>query len=380
MKIRLTIFSLFIAAVSLAHSDFRASLNKENIYLGYVSGWTEYEINNKFKILLELTDILFSQTKMERIPVYFSFLHDYTKVDDEYVAIAYETFKYIDYSDKTENDFEGKGLVIKMRSKDLDIKKILNLIWASMHNIKFIQENQSLEFYTAKYHGEFSLMSIPKQKVLTLLNEDYEEVNSVLKSKIYRNLIPESKPRNIDYYFQNNQFNFYNTREPEWKYNSENRKNEISKSYGEVILTLDNVVEIAGDFSYGHFVFENDSTFYYLPQLKDKIFGPTIISGLDKYRRPILENDLEFIPFKRFSFRFEGYNERYREIMYIPDSNLIIPNYDKMEQEMVSNLIWKTDIRKEGIKNKEFNFWLLGLFLTSLIVNLILIIRKKKSS
>lgn len=367
MKFKLTIFSLFAYVVCFAHQDFKISLNRQNIHLGYVSGWYELEINNKFKILLELTDSLFIQTKQDRIPVYFSFSHDYTKVDDEYVAIAYEKFKYFDYSSEDKNVFEGEGLVIKMRSEDLNIKKVLNLIWASIHNIELIRENQNLEIFTDKYYGEFSLMSIPKQKVETLLNEDSEEVNEVLKSKVYRNIQPENQPRNIDYFFQNNQFNFYNTRESDWEWNSEKRKREVSKTYGEVVLTLDNVVEIVGDFNYGHFVFENDSTFYYLPQLKDKVFGPIVIPEIGNYRIPFRKPKLEYKPVKRFTFVINDYKETYQKVLYVPDSALIIPHFEKLEEQFVSDLLSKKNEPEKETGKQKLNIELLCLFSLSLI-------------
>ncbi len=337
-------------------------------------------INNKFNILLELSDSLFEQTNKKRIPILLSFVHDYTKVGDHYLTIGYGQFDYHDYLNPKNYDLQDEGLIIKMSGIDLDIKEALNLINASIENIDFIK-NSLMEYkFYSKYYGEITLKSISMDSITAFKNRTLSGVKTVLESKIYRNIEPVSQSRNIDYYFQNNKFHFYNTREPSREWNQKTRKNEISNTYSEVILSVENVTQIVGDYNYGHFVFLNDSVFHYLPQLKDKVFGPLTINGIENGHRPIRKPLIDFEPIKRFTLSIGSFKDSYQKVLYVPDSSLVISHFEKIENDFLSNLIKKRTTEKEKEEEEKSESLILGLLLLSLAINLILILRKRNKA
>jgi len=151
--------------------------------------------------------------------------------------------------------------------------------------------------------------------------------------------------RDIDYYFQNNQFHFYNTREPEEEWSPTQGKSIVIKTFGEDILTVGDIYEIFGSIRDGHFIFINDSTFYFAPQLKDKIRGPFKIENVRAGRPPILKYYHEYRPIERFTLFIDNYSS-YDKALFIPDSNLLISHYDSLENNFISDFFKKIDHKK----------------------------------
>ena len=125
----------------------------------------------------------------------------------------------------------------------------------------------------------------------------------------------------------------------------------ISKTFGERILTLDNIFEIFGSIYDGHFVFINASTFYYIPQLKDKVLGPYKIDSIVAGRR-VRQYYHENGHIEKFTLFIDNYINS-SKVLFIPDNNLLVSNYDKFEDSFINGLLKKTDVKKtNGIKNK----------------------------
>ena len=229
--------------------------------------------------------------------------------------------------------------------RDFDIKRILQLVNAALSNIDFIRKNQSQYILKTKYGFVDTLNSIPFTEVAKYFSSPEPSIEKLLTEKIYRHIKKTSEQGEIDYYYQNNQFHFYNTNKPEEEWSKSQKKFVVTKTFGEDILTVDDIYEIIGSLYEGNFIFINESTFYFIPRLKDKIRGPFKIDSVDAGRRPITKYYYETNPFDKFTL-FMEINSSTSKVLFIPDSNLLISNYDKLEDNFIQGLLTKTEKRK----------------------------------
>jgi hypothetical protein len=331
---------------SLAHQDVVYSVNKGNVHLQYLSGWGQLEVGNKIRIFLELSDKLIKEKFLNSEQLYIYFGHDYTKSDTSYYALGYGQFSFWDYKKyKTSNDVKANGLKILIRDRDFDIKKMLLLVNSALSNIAFIKNNQSEYIIKTRYSNADTLNSIPFSQVSKYLSSSDATVEKLLKEKYYRNIKKAKKESDIDYYFQNNKFHFYNTRKPEEEWSQTQGKNVVTKTFGEDILTTDNIFEIFGSINDGHFVFINDSTFYFMPQFKDTVRGPFTIDSIRAGRPPITKYYHEYRPIEKFILFIDNYSD-YEKALFVPDSNFLVSSYDQIENNFVNSLFKKTDNKK----------------------------------
>ena len=359
------------------------SVNKGNVHVKYLSGWQQFEIGYKVNILLELTDKLVRTKGYTSDNIYIYFEHDYTKSQKPYLALGYGDFSYMNYEeDKPSINVKKTGIKIIIRDRDLDTKKILTLINSALDNVTYINKNQKqliidLNLSINGVDQYDTLISISANKVNKYQSSTDTTINRLLNEKIYRNLKKTNKNRAIDYYFQNDQFHFYNTREHDKEWSQETREYVETKTYGEDILIVDNVHEIFGSFNDGHFIFTNDSVFYYIPQLKDKVSGPFKVDSVKVGRRPILKYYHEYSPVNRFTLFVDNY-QNYNKAIFFPDSNLVISNFDKIENDFINNLLKAQTNNNEPNKTDSKLIIILIFFALSIATNIWLSLKKRK--
>jgi len=346
MKTIFLIAFVLLSCRTLAHQDIVYSANKGNIHLQYLSGWGQLEVGNKIRIFLELSDKLIKEKFPNSEQLYIYFGHDYTKSDTSYYALGYGQFSFWDYEKyKTSNDVKANGLKILIRDRDFDIRKMLLLVNSAFSNIPFIKSNQSEYIIKARFYNADTLNSIQFSQVIKYLSSSDAYVEKLLKEKYYRNIIKTKEEGDIDYYFKNNQFHFYNTRKPEKEWSQTQRKYVIAKAFGEDILTADNIFEIFGSINDGHFVFINDSTFYFIPRLKDTVRGPFKIDSIRAGRPPITKYYHEYRPIEKFILFIDNYRN-HEKALFVPDSNFLVSNYDQIENNFINTLFKKSDNKK----------------------------------
>lgn len=363
---------------SSAHQDIVYSVNKGNVHLQYLSGWGQLEVGNKIRIFLELSDKLIKEKFPNSEQLYIYFGHDYTKSDTSYYALGYGKFSFWDYEKyKTSRDVKANGLKILIRDRDFDIKKMLNLVNSALSNIAFIKNNQSEYIIKTRYYNADTLKSIQFSQVAKYLASSDTTVEKILKEKHYRNIKRVKEESDIDYYFQNNKFHFYNTRKPEEEWSQPQGKYVVTKTFGEDILTTDNIFEIFGSVYDGHFVFINDSTFYFIPQLKDSIRGPFKIDSVQAGRRPVFKYYHEYKPVEKFILLVDDYRNT-NKVLFIPDSNLVVSNYDSLENDFIKSLFKKTDNKKVTSKLSKTVIILLTLLGLCFVTIIWLVKRQRK--
>ncbi|MEI9908907.1 MAG: hypothetical protein WDO71_04115 [Bacteroidota bacterium] len=362
---------------TLAHQDVIYSVNKGNIHLQYLSGWGQLEVGNKIGIFLELSDKLIKEKFPNSEQLYIYFGHDYTKSDTSYYAIGYGQFSFWGYEKyKTSNDVKANGLKILIRDRDFDIKKVLLLVNSAFLNIASIKNNQSEYIIKTRYYNADTLNSIQFSQVAKYLSSSDITVEKLLKEKYYRNIKKTKEESDIDYYFQNNKFHFYNTRKPEEEWSQTKGKYVVPKTFGEDILTIDNIFEIFGSINDGLFVFINDSTFYFIPQLKDSVRGPFKIDSIIAGRRPITKYYHEYKPIEKFILFIDNYRT-HEKALFVPDSNFLVSNYDQIENNFINSLFKKIDNKKINSKPSKTVIILLAL-LGFCFVTIIWLIRRQR--
>jgi|GEM_PF-1423062 len=385
MRIIFIAILLFISSFTYAHQDFIWLINRKNIHFSYKTGWDEFEINEKVDILLHLLAKLVETKDHNHEQIYIYFNHNYTNRDSSYLALGYSPFTYReDYEKgKPTKEITTTGLKLVINERDFDIKELLNLVNSAFENVNFIKTNQEeliidkhyIKNGVPQYDTLFSILPIHISKYLASSDTT---IDQLINEKTYRHLKKVERSREIDYYYKNNKFHFYNTREPNTKWSKELEKHVVTNSYGEDILVVENIHEIIGNFNDGHFVFINDSTFYYIPQLKDKVRGPFKVDDVVTGRQPIHEYYSEYMGSKRFNIFFYNYSG-YNKTVFFPDSNLVISNYNKLEEDFINELFNKKKTSQPNITyNIKLSFLLLVLVL-SIVLNVWFLMRNVKN-
>lgn len=374
---------LFITCTFIvkAHQDKYVTIQKDNIYLQYVTGWSELEIGNQINILVHLTEKLVRQKKLTKEKIYIYFDHDYTLMwDSAYYALGYGSFSLRDYENG--RTYDGKGIKLIIRDKNLNIQQALNLILTSFTHVEYIRKKQQRviidlhEIFNGKAQYD-TLYSIPAEDVNMYMRSKNGLTEKLISQKTYRNLSGPETFWNIDYYYQNNKYHFYNTSEPEKKYNPKTGNDDTVKIFGEDILIVDNILEIFGDWNWGHFVFVNDSSFYFIDHLKTKIQGPFEVDSIRAGRQPVRRFEFEYFDFAQFTLYFDNYRD-YTKALFLPEEGRLINNYHLIENRTIKNWI-KDKKSEEKEKYKKDMFFLLAVpfFILSVLINIYLIYKKR---
>ncbi|MCF8254405.1 MAG: hypothetical protein K9H61_12180 [Bacteroidia bacterium] len=376
MKILFLTVFLLISFVTFANTDAIIIINKGNIHFQYSSSSIEMEleIDNKIKILLDLSDKLLKIKGYTNKQINFFFNHDFTNRHSKYIALGYGEFSYWDYEKySTTIDQFTTGLKLVIRDRDFDIKEVLNLINTSCSNVNFIKFNQKKliidEHHTINGIKQFdTLSSISPIQIKNFLSTSDPIIEQLINEKTYRHLQKEGKIGAIDYYYQNNVFHFYKTLEIQEKWSSELGKLVVNKTKEVDILVVSTILQIFGSINDGHIAFINDSVFYYIPQLKDKIGGPFKIDSVRPGRPPIEKYYHDYLPINRFTLFIDKY--RHTKAIFFPDSNLVISNFDKLENYFINGLFNQKSDKKSDDDTDLKLYLILSVLGISICLNL----------
>jgi hypothetical protein len=380
MKATFLILLLFTSIHVAAHSDYTITMNKGNLHLQYTTGWT-LEMEYRLNILLELGDRLLKAKGFNNEHMFIYFDYDYTKRDTAFYALGYGEFTYrefkVDSLSFTSKEFTRTGLKLIIRDRDIDIQKMLNLICSAFRSPEYIRKMQSPVKTPFRLfpEGEKIITSIPKVLIGLNYNSTDSTVTRLVNEKTYRFINKTGKPGEVDYYYQNNRFHFYSSEETVWL--AEQGKYELIKDPGKDILVVDKILEISGSTNDGHFVFTDDSTFYFIDHYPSAVRGSFEIDSIRAGRRPI-KYDYETSPMKRFTIHHDVYRKK-RKALFFPDSNLVISNFENTELKFLLSRFEKPAIKKDSDKSKTPLAFILAALGLSGALNLWLWKRQGKS-
>ena len=244
---------------------------------------------------------------------------------------------------------------------------------SAYENIDYIKTAQTIAPIKNEFWNIDTLKSIPLNEVKAYLNTNDPLVDSLINLKTYRHSKLIEETGGVDYFYQNNKFHFYVVPQPNSGGNQKSDTSTIGKAE-KVILTVDNIFEIFGNYEDGFFIFSDDSSFYYIPQNKGIAQGKFIINGLRSGRRPLNEYDYELSPFEHFILNFDNY--RYQsEALFIPQRSIVIANYNKLEDDFIAILLPTNQLNEKNNTKTKMQIFGVSLFVLSVLLNLFLVLK-----
>lgn len=371
------LFFLFVLHISFVfgHQDRIISIQKRNLYLQYLIGWEKQEFGKQVQIFGHLAEKLIQKKGFNDEKIFIYFDHNYTHSDTNYCVLSYGSFNF----DQNGKNTEYTGLKLIIRDYRIDIEKTLNLLASSFTNLDNIKQNQHrlLVDLHMMVNGENqfdTLYTIPSTQVEKYAQKHDVLVQELVSKKTYSDLLGPDTLWNADYYYQNNKYHFYNTRNPETKYIPQKGRGVVVKTFGEDVLVVDNVLEICGEWNYGHFVFVNDSTFYYIPHLKDRVQGPFEVDSVLLGRPPVRKLSYDDYPLKKYTLHFYNYFNETKAV-FLPDSNKVISNYQTVEAGFIKSL-FGNNIQDEKSSNSMYYYLLGAILMISVSFNIVFWFRR----
>ena len=316
-KCILTLILILTFGTAFAHSDFWIIKDFGNVKVRIKTGF-EYEEINKVFILGELTEKLASQLGYKD-QIFLDFNHHYTGdcKPDYFISFNKGAIEYTwSGAEKQEPPLSKKSIVIRQVSRQFDAKSTLKLVEYAINNLSEIKSNQKLIEYNENY-CQWRVQTIDTLKIKEILYDPTsQKINSVISTKIER--LEKEFNSGITYYFQNSLFNVN------------------FKDYNEqdtTLLSLNNIYQISRPTnSYFAFIFDTDSTFYFVNSRKVVSKRHLIIDTYDFYR-PF---NIEYIGGNKYSIHFWYYSKelglqaRNRTLIYQSDKDKIIQDLDKL--------------------------------------------------
>ncbi len=346
--------------------DMEVYQDTKNVHLQYYLFYEEFETNNKGDILLKLAQKLIEESENPNLQISI-IINGFAGHQESYYTLGYDKFKSFKYGyDSKEKEYEG--LVIYIKDKDIEIKKILTILSNALDQIDYIKSNQSKIYKEARHSSSNNpkfdtLYSIPLQEVTKYAAKSNKIVELLSNEKMY-----VQEHSELDYYYQNFKFHIYTTR------NYSNKDAEAINPKEKDLLVVDNLLEIIGNYQNGYLIFTTDSTFHYLTLNNGKVKGEFKIDDVRPARSPIYKYEHKSEPMNLFIMRVTG-NTTTNQVLFLPDSNLIIPNYAPFSKESLDFII-KNQREKEAKEKQKnsfaFNFKI--AFYVSLVIILGLLI------
>lgn len=346
-----------------ANWDLDVYDDTKNVSIKSYLSYEEFETPYKIKTLIKLAQKLIEQSDNPNLQVFIK-INYYGTYQDSYYTLGYDKFRSwkLGY-DSQEREYEG--LVIFVKDKDIEIKKILSILSNALEKIEYIKSNQTKIYKESKYSysndPKFdTLYSISSEEINHYSSNQNNLLNTILSEKIDVERRFETKEqKDINYYYQNNKYHFYT---------SKNTQD---------LLVVDNVVEIVGSTKDGYFIFDTDSTFYYLTMIDKKIKGRFEIDDLYQGRHPIYNYEHKTKPLNLF---FLNLSNSPTQILFVPERNFVYSNYREVEKKIIDILIQNKieEDNKEKQKNSfKFNFEIAFYISLATILSLIFIIWRK---
>lgn len=297
------------------------------------------EISKKGEILIELLDNLIKSKGNFNDHIFIHYSGSFYQYNKVHTNITFGEDIYRLSTQKSNDDKSAKGIILDIHDYDLSIAKMVNLINAFIDSLNGKKSDNLL-------------------------------VSSLLKQKIYRNKKQTNELNELDYYFENNKFNFYYL----------NKSNDTSKVCINNIISVDNVYEIYGNsLSEGYFIFTTDSNFLFLHN--DKLSKPLHFNWRPLndsghiQRTAILGHEIEYYydKTKKFVQKFILHYNFDSKALFIPNENFVKTDYQDIERQFIDSLIHKPTIIKpinSKDNSKSLFYFLSGLLIISFALNI----------
>lgn len=234
-----------------AHEDvIFAKINKEsNLQFTY---WNEAD-STQTSIAAELVRRLNASLNYKK-PIAVEFVEDLAKNVPYQYALSFEK----------EISFQSRGILLRVFSKNIRPKEILNLVSFAVSNEKYILESQDTligRFGSTRY------LSIPQKKIDEIVCTPTSTVDSVCKKRVYA----LNGPRNaheLSYYFYDSLFYFYYNEEPEsFGAYANNLTDSLTTSKEKIVLAVKDFSSFLR-FNYTAVLFAKAYSFQYFDGLK----------------------------------------------------------------------------------------------------------------
>lgn len=298
-----------------------------------------------------------------KIPLHINFYIDDPKPSALYYGLSYGSFAYHFREDDSGNFALGyyyghipskqrRGIRVFIRDGDVDIKKWLDIVSCAYdmdtNTIKTTQHNYRIKdnFYA------YNISSIPQKAIRSCMLKPDSSISMVMKERVYKNAHKEDSGYykfsfddkhgdELDYYFQNGRYHFYNNNS---RYLEEKDRMVPDEGYGKVLFATDELYEIQGSKRDGFLVFTTDTSFYFLNHFMyvetppSALKGPYIMNGNWAYGMRAIERYIREDNPDRFTLFLRGYREN-GKVLFVPDSNVVITHYDSLEDHFISSII-----------------------------------------
>ena len=362
-----TFLILFVCIPFFAKASWDLDVynDTENVSIESYLSHQEFETQFKIDILIKLVQQLIEESEHPDLQVFMN-INYYGTYQDSYYTLGYDKFEASKLSHSPEKR-EYEGLIIYIKDKDIKVKKILTILSNALNNIDYIKSNQTRVFKKSKYsptnNPKFdTLYSISPEEINQYASNGNKLLDIIVAQKVdVERRFAEKEQKNINYYYQNNKYHFYNS--------------EKTKK----LLVVDNVLEIVGNTKDGYFIFDTDSTFYYLTMFNGKVKGKFKIDDLYQGREPIYNYKRKTKPTNLFLLNISN---SATQILFVPDRNFVYSNYQEVDEKIIDILIQNKIEKqaKEKMKNDfTFNFEVaFYISLTTILILIFIIFQKKK--
>ena len=381
-KIFLIILAL-IAFKVYATEDIIYDKNYKNVHFQSGGISAPSETLNKLDIFIDLLEKLVDSKKYS-LPVFIQVSDEFypSNKDSNTYSVSYGRFSYKmrDKKCKTcengydDKDYQDIGLIVSIRDRSYKIKEWLQFINSVFQNAEYIKLHQQLNAKSFSLKEDATIDSIIRIKeYCRYVGGQWKEVYYYQNSKFYFQYFPFPMSSYLYDSLDKNNHHFTN--------DYPNRfippKGMYSRDYA---LVTDNVLAI-GSSRYGDFVYINDSTFYFMPEAKTKPIGPYVLNNISRYRVIYAQYTCYEYPLKYVMIQIESRLNKtgFEKILYSPDSNLLVQDYDSVEDKSILRLFKKKYPATGGTSISKQIVLSLSCLLTGLLIGFLVFKRPKVS-
>lgn len=392
------LFCILFVSITLSASATEALLiskNYKNVHFQSGEVYSGDEVFNKCDLFFDLIKQLFDSKKYDN-PVLIRFINVYDKksVDSIGYSVSYAGFEYRKFDRKCktcehgydDGRYNDTGIVIEIRDKGFKVKEYLQLINSALENIDYIKQHQKQQHLKTKWRV-FDELRIAYKDAYSFSQRKDTSIDRVSKERKYCQFVGQEWSE--VYYYQDNKFHIQYLPWSISNYMDTVHTSEISGPVfqpnkglysTEDALITNNIIQINST-RFGDFVFVSDSTFYFLPYPKAKPKGPMVIHDLLDFPFLLAQFECFDYPAKYIVITTETWHNKKtaEKILYAPDSNLFVADYDSIENESIKQLFHRKPPSLLEVQITYTRLYLFAFVLLVMIFSVFYIGRKSKT-
>ena len=307
-------------------------------------------------ILFDLASEYISNHSNFEGEIYLNFLHDATQYDPIYTAVGVGEFDWSNYRRTIAH--RGKGLMITINEPRLNILSVLNVLASAMENYDRIEKDQYTWIRDKRetingIHQYDTLITIHPVEIEKFKSKSHPVIDSLVSNRYFACKRGRKYSWGSEWYFSSNKYHFYRAENFESEMDDSLKINLRATVIHDEILVLDELSEVVSD-RFGHFIFTNASTFYFMPRLEDTVSGPFKLTGVIPGRVPVHKYSVEYISNDqgihdetRIFMNFDNFGQHTKAV-FIPEKSILISNYQDIESDFIHgnkekdpNNLWK---------------------------------------